>query len=1744
MRFLSIIVAFILAAGILIPACSSYASNGKKKNSNTVHQANIQAINENGNSNIFGSVLDPNVNQILLLLPKSLLNTVRKLGLNRLSLNLASTIDSTKDYKIPANGISIQRKRIKGQSKLYLSVNFSSTTTSAGITLSPSSLPKGDYKVIISGEELDVSSESFNYQTPALIVGSVKSAKSGFVTIEDLNGNIISDNTVPIGENGGFIAEVRADKLKNTSILRKGRTSGIDKYGLKNNKDENETKSLTEIPEKIDVGIIHAITEKDQFAVTPLNNDVESNALKAKKPIQVSDGSSITAGIGKEYEELASEAAKDQLEKLQTEEEEPDTFQDFGCDIYQFSDKCNGDDNDLNEIGSDFKNFIENTDCFFPEFNLIKESISQASTEDNILIGKGYCESIASTEINEDRPCNEYSKVLSDFNQKVISSLPCPPVNCVEFSAIKPPKCEAPTTGFCNISQLSTISGNSDPKKICQGRRCGPILPECIVKPVKDPFCARIGTDINETDCYNQNFFSHSSVSWTTATNSKGNTYCVPLSTNPQSKFDQFTPDKIAEECEVSTCHKQCEENFRAGLFNNFSSITDGFETCEVCDCHRSCDIEAGRLFDCTGREPSLFSSKCCNKNLPPVSNSPLANFQSFPGKGPVINNYRECLCRNSDNFNENGIVKFDAIGLCKDTCPEGYEIDIDYENICLPVCEEGLVRDQNGICRKKCPPGFIETEDGFCECPEGKAIGPSGKCEEHNCPEYCRSIPFVRKYLEQIFNNGNTFPYPTSGFGSSDFNDITGSDLPPECNQCFGIVITNNCPPGFKKDSSGKCIPTNECGTDQYKDQNGICRCNKDGSISGPDGCKKENRCGSNMLPNNTPGEAQCICPPGLPYWDNVKCIASCPNGSPPASASLNLSPKSPIPCTNSNQRNCEAGEIPAKDNCSCASPGYTSGLVLPCQCPTGYSGAYSSQGCGSYSTNYCSPGISTSTGCTCGPGAYSDSGFCKCSSSNQTYTKEYGCGSSTTNCPYPYITNPSNNPPCKCPDDKPISFSATCVAKCPEGLTAGYPQTYGSAAPGSNYSPMLACLCSDKSYPDQAGKCTTSSTNYCSPGISVGTAGCTCNPSGGGYSFSGYCTCPTNSGAYTKEYGCSSVTTTNCSGNMLPNSNGKGEAQCICPTGLPYFSNNSCVAVCPNGPPPAASYVGLPPKSPIPCDSGGTNSCPSSYPFKCSDGTCRVTQAECSNISCPPATPIRCSDNTCAVTLATCPASTQGTITLTSAVISSSNLAVTFSTSFPNDGSCAYLKDINGVTLYSLFCGSTSGTTVNAPISTFPHTVIVGDQVKICKSNDSTICSSLVTISNTAPTPTPTPTSQDQVTLSSVSISGNGATVTYNKNFSTCAHLLNSNNVILHTQNLFCTSGNNSTTVSVSELNSSFQSGIQVKLCHGNNYNVCSQLVTVTGTVECVPGQSATGCTCGGGAQPTGRNGSCKCSNGSIYHNSNYTNSCRRMCYIGEGYNSSNPCSCGPYGTFGGSGGSCSCTNGRTYDPFNGCERPCNPGEASQGSDACICAGSATYDSQNKCTCPSGQTYSTVGCGASETITLSSVSINGASATISYSVDPYTCLLVKDASNNILKSTNLCGVGSFNSVFPTSDFTPALVSGTQVKLCNQNNSNSCSSLVAVTTTETITLNSVSISGSTVTIDFSATSLGGSNCAVLKDTAGTNMHPSLALCFNNGPISYDRATYFTSSFQSGIQVKLCNTTTGTCSPLVTVTGN
>ena len=56
--------------------------------------------------------------------------------------------------------------------------------------------------------------------------------------------------------------------------------------------------------------------------------------------------------------------------------------------------------------------------------------------------------------------------------------------------------------------------------------------------------------------------------------------------------------------------------------------------------------------------------------------------------------------------------------------------------------------------------------------------------------------------------------------------------------------------------------------------------------------------------------------------------------------------------------------------------------------------------------------------------------------------------------------------------------------------------------------------------------------------------------------------------------------------------------------------------------------------------CRSPITDSCPSSFPFRCPDGSCRSSEKVCPTISvCPPNLPIKCFDNSCRASIKECP-------------------------------------------------------------------------------------------------------------------------------------------------------------------------------------------------------------------------------------------------------------------------------------------------------------------------------------------------------------------------------------------------------------------------------------------------------------------------------------------------------------------------
>ncbi len=93
-----------------------------------------------------------------------------------------------------------------------------------------------------------------------------------------------------------------------------------------------------------------------------------------------------------------------------------------------------------------------------------------------------------------------------------------------------------------------------------------------------------------------------------------------------------------------------------------------------------------------------------------------------------------------------------------------------------------------------------------------------------------------------------------------------------------------------------------------------------------------------------------------------------------------------------------------------------------------------------------------------------------------------------------------------------------------------------------------------------------------------------------------------------------------------------------------------------------------------------------------------------------------------------------------------------------------------------------------------------------------------------------------EDAVQQLRISVNGENVSVTYAKNFATCAHLFNARGQIIHVQNMFCET-NGLKTVNLTSTNFAPNLapavGAEYKLCHGNNSGICTPLVTAV--AEC---------------------------------------------------------------------------------------------------------------------------------------------------------------------------------------------------------------------------------------------------------------------------------------------------------------------
>ncbi|MEK7218273.1 MAG: hypothetical protein AAB728_02300, partial [Patescibacteria group bacterium] len=187
--------------------------------------------------------------------------------------------------------------------------------------------------------------------------------------------------------------------------------------------------------------------------------------------------------------------------------------------------------------------------------------------------------------------------------------------------------------------------------------------------------------------------------------------------------------------------------------------------------------------------------------------------------------------------------------------------------------------------------------------------------------------------------------------------------------------------------------------------------------------------------------------------------------------------------------------------------------------------------------------------------------------------------------------------------------------------------------------------------------------------------------------------------------------------------------------------------------------------------------------------------------------------------------PPPAQDRVTLSSVVIRGNDAAVAYGKNF---STCAHLIREDGQLVHTrnVFCDQGDNVTVVQPLTEVR--VTAGQKVKLCHGNNRNVCSEEVTVAAEGSSSSASSSSDDSVTLSSVVIRGNDAAVAYGKNFSTCAHLIREDGQLVHTRNVFCDQGDNVTVVQpLTEVR--VTAGQKVKLCHGNNRNVCSEEVTV---------------------------------------------------------------------------------------------------------------------------------------------------------------------------------------------------------------------------------------------------------------------------------------------------------------------------
>ncbi len=964
----------------LVPSVEAAAKKGKEKKP-ILSKQTLPVVNNKGEKTLNGSVLNPKEDEIFVSLHSALVSILRG-DLNNVSIVLTSIADPSKRFAVSKDAVNIQDRKINKKNGKYLSVNLYNLKTPSGVTIPPSSLKSDNYKLRITSNKnkLDVSTDSFNYQTPVLIVGMASQKSSGFVVIEDLLGNPLSDDVVSLSTGGSFFTEVRADKVKSLKKQRIALQSNLK------NKTAND--------DDLFAGLVHVISDKDLYAVVPLNNDPDVNNAQNDDSLIVNESTTLTAELAKEDEDLALEVAKKELEDLQTGDDSENDFGDLNCDINQFADRCDiTDETSFSSLGDDVKSFILNSECNLPDFVTSFVSNSKGSE-----VGKGYCKFIGREE-DESKLCSSYSKVLNDFKTGKLKQLPCPPSVCPDYQSIQPPQCVAGKE-FCD--------SNSDAEN-------------CINKQTRDLFCLKVPEEIFEEECVDDLSVDPSiQPNWVVASNYLGGQYCVPsnpvvisqIKTSSSKVFS--SSEDVAEECEYNYCHKQCDGS-----------------SADPSGCHFNCDVQFGRYTDCADGNSPFFSIQCCNL---------------LKTKTRITS----CFCKSADNFDEVGYVTDSARSVClksstSNSCPQSTPIKCS-DGTCAvtrvkcpcpsdtPIkCSDGTcaiaaadcssltnssssgsnscpsskpIKCSDGTCAiaaadcssltnssssgsNACPQSIpIRCSDGTCAVTQVQCSCPSSspiRCSDGTCAVaavYCTSsststTPIAPTALGATVSQSYSGVINLSWVDNSN-NEISFSVYRRPSGATTWTLLTDSI-------SSNTTVYTDNTVTVGYTYNYKVIACNASG-CSGDSNIvtvtANANATGGNSSTTYcSPGQTStssnpCVCASGATVGSAGYC--QCTNGQTYAAAGCPASI-----CTNS--------QVSTTANpCTCAGEA-TVGSNGACQCPSG--AIYSSNGC--YMNHDCSPGEASTTlnPCTCaGTAMIGSDSTCQCPS-GQNYTVAGGC-------------------------------------------------------------------------------------------------------------------------------------------------------------------------------------------------------------------------------------------------------------------------------------------------------------------------------------------------------------------------------------------------------------------------------------------------------------------------------------------------------------------------------------------------------------------------------------------------------------------------------------------------------------------------------------------------------------------------------------------------------------------------------